>query len=300
MHSSRLILTCDDAAAPDAPAWPDFLGFDEAIAALDKGSLLDAVEARVRAVENAGVKSVGVTGRPDRDGRVTLDAGIMSGWNGLIAAVGALEGYQNPSWIVRRMLDMQAKENFKGAFLTGNGAASFAHEQNAQRAFPPSVAAASTPTGQAHDTVGCIAFDGTHWAVAASTSGGEGKFPDRVGDVPLPCNGFIATKVCAAFCTWTGDTAMRLAMPKHVDVLVKQGVLIGEAVHAALAEFNELAQGNIGGVILHAATANGCAVAGIGFDGPIEADYTIWREGMAKPERRPVPKWHPTEPIPVF
>ena len=300
MNSLPRIFTCDDGEAPDAPPWLDFLGFDEAIKALRDGCVLDAVEARVRAVENAGVKSVGITGRPDRDGRVTLDAGIMSGWNELLAAVGALEGYQNPSWVVRRMLDMQAAGNFKAAFLTGRGAALFAHEQGAKPAALRATGTQKTPAGQAHDTVGCIAFDGTNWAVATSTSGGEGKFPDRVGDVPLPCNGFIATKACAAFCTWTGDTAMRLAMPKHVDVLVKQGVPINKAVHAALAGFNDLKQGNLGGVILYAAAADGCAVAGIGFEGAVAADYTLWQEGMEQPIRRPVPKWHPTESIPVL
>ena len=66
------------------------------------GSALDAVEKGVMVTEaDLTNRSVGVGGRPDRDGHVTLDACIMSG-DSRCGSVAFLEGIAHPINVARR------------------------------------------------------------------------------------------------------------------------------------------------------------------------------------------------------
>jgi N4-(beta-N-acetylglucosaminyl)-L-asparaginase len=85
------------------------------------GHALDAVEAGVRVVESdPEERSVGIGGRPDRDGRVTLDACIMDE-NLNIGSVACLENIENPVSVARAVLD-----HTPHVMLVGQGAFDFA------------------------------------------------------------------------------------------------------------------------------------------------------------------------------
>jgi len=82
---------------------------EEAWTILGKGGrALDAVEKGVRLVENdPNERSVGYGGRPDRDGRVTLDACIMDE-NYNIGSVACLENIKNPISVARAVMEKNA------------------------------------------------------------------------------------------------------------------------------------------------------------------------------------------------
>ena len=88
------------------------------------GRALDAVEKGVRLVENdPNERSVGYGGRPDRDGRVTLDACIMDE-NYNIGSVACLENIKNPISVARMVM-----EKTPHVMLVGDGAFQFAVSQ---------------------------------------------------------------------------------------------------------------------------------------------------------------------------
>ena len=69
------------------------------------GKALDAVEKGVRLVEDDPTeRSVGYGGRPDRDGRVTLDACIMDE-NYNIGSVACMEHIKNPISVARAVME---------------------------------------------------------------------------------------------------------------------------------------------------------------------------------------------------
>jgi N4-(beta-N-acetylglucosaminyl)-L-asparaginase len=85
---------------------------------------LDAVIAGVNMNENDPKDiSVGYGGLPNADGVVQLDACCMHGPTNLCGAVGALEGYKNPSLVAKAVMD-----NTDHIFIVGEGAARFAHD----------------------------------------------------------------------------------------------------------------------------------------------------------------------------
>jgi N4-(beta-N-acetylglucosaminyl)-L-asparaginase len=85
------------------------------------GPAIDAVELGVRTTESDITnRSVGIGGRPDRDGHVTLDACIMDE-NSNCGAVGCLEGIKHPISVARKIM-----ENTPHIMLVGEGAKSFA------------------------------------------------------------------------------------------------------------------------------------------------------------------------------
>ena len=88
------------------------------------GSALDMVEAggRVAEADESNI-SVGYGGLPDRDGRVTLDACVMT-WAGDIGAVCALEDVVHAVSVARRVM-----ERTPHTMLVGEGARTFAVEQ---------------------------------------------------------------------------------------------------------------------------------------------------------------------------
>ena len=95
---------------------------EEAWKVLSKGGkALDAVEKGVRLVEDdPNERSVGNGGRPDRDGRVTLDACIMDD-KANIGSVASLEHIKNPISVARAVM-----EKTPHVMLVGDGALQFA------------------------------------------------------------------------------------------------------------------------------------------------------------------------------
>ena len=87
------------------------------------GSALDAVEQGVRVTEaDAENQSVGLGGRPDSEGNVTLDACIMDS-NGNAGAVGFLQNIKHPISVARKVM-----EKTDHVMLAGKGALKFAIE----------------------------------------------------------------------------------------------------------------------------------------------------------------------------
>jgi N4-(beta-N-acetylglucosaminyl)-L-asparaginase len=90
----------------------------------NKGRALDAVEAGVKIPEgDPKERSVGYGGRPDREGRVTLDACIMDEFSN-IGSVACLEHIKHPISVARAVM-----EKTPHVMLVGEGALQFALEQ---------------------------------------------------------------------------------------------------------------------------------------------------------------------------
>ena len=89
-----------------------------------KGRALDAVEAGVKIPEaDPKERSVGYGGRPDRDGRVTLDACIMDDFSN-IGSVACIEHIVHPISVARAVM-----EKTPHVMLVGDGALDFALSQ---------------------------------------------------------------------------------------------------------------------------------------------------------------------------
>ena len=197
------------------------------------GSALDMVEAGGRVAEaDESNASVGYGGLPDRDGRVTLDACVMT-WAGDIGAVCALEDIVHAVSVARRVM-----ERTPHTMLVGEGARTFAVEQGfqPQNLLTPRAEAAwrewhktanyaprinsensdwrTMPGGPGnHDTIGLLAI-GTdqRMAGACTTSGMAFKMRGRVGDSPIIGAGlYVDDEIGGATATGVGEDVVRVA-----------------------------------------------------------------------------------------
>ncbi len=197
------------------------------------GRALDAVEAGVRVPEgDPNVTSVGYGGRPDRDGRVTLDACIMDEHGGC-GSVASLEHIMHPISVARCVM-----EKTPHVMLVGDGALQFALDSG----FPKEnlLTADSEaawrewlktshyePTGSVrdHDTIGMIAIDAAgNLSGACTTSGMAFKMHGRVGDSPIIGAGlYVDNDVGAATSTGVGEETIRIVGSHLVVELMRQG-----------------------------------------------------------------------------
>ena len=159
-----------------------------------KGRALDAVEAGVKIPEaDPKERSVGYGGRPDRDGRVTLDACIMDDFSN-IGSVACLEHIVHPISVARAVM-----EKTPHVMLVGDGALDFALSQGFKKEnllikesedewkewlkkseYKPKV------NIENHDTIGMVAMDmNGNLSGACTTSGMAFKMHGRVGDSPI-------------------------------------------------------------------------------------------------------------------
>ncbi|MCP9235050.1 N(4)-(beta-N-acetylglucosaminyl)-L-asparaginase [Lewinella sp. JB7] len=209
------------------------------------GSALDAAEAGVKVTEaDPEVRTVGLGGRPDRDGIVTLDAAIMDG-RGDCGSVAALRDILHPISVARRVM-----ENTPHVMLVGEGARQFAEtegftatellteasrtewkawrEQNPNYRPPINV--------ENHDTIGLLTLDRDgNIAAACTTSGAAYKYHGRVGDSPLIGAGLYADNaVGAATATGWGEAVIRACGSFLVVELMRQGHSPTEACRLAV------------------------------------------------------------------
>ncbi|WP_294293986.1 N(4)-(beta-N-acetylglucosaminyl)-L-asparaginase [uncultured Chryseobacterium sp.] len=207
---------------------------EEAWKTLDNGGkALDAVERGVRLVEDDPTeRSVGYGGRPDRDGRVTLDACIMDE-NYNIGSVACLENIKNPISVARAVM-----EKTPHVMLVGDGALQFAVSQGFKKEN------LLTPESEKewkdwlkdskympivnienHDTIGMIALDANgNLSGACTTSGMAFKMHGRVGDSPIIGAGlFVDNEVGAATATGHGEEVIRTVGTHLVVELMRQG-----------------------------------------------------------------------------
>jgi isoaspartyl peptidase/L-asparaginase-like protein (Ntn-hydrolase superfamily) len=145
------------------------------------GTALDAAERGVMVTEaDVTNRSVGLTGYPDRDGIVTLDACIMDG-DGRAGSVSFVQGIKHPVALARKVM-----ENTPHVMMVGKGAEQYARELGIEQlpnALPPDVQKAwddwkRTAKYQPvinienHDTIGLVLMDASGRMAGACTTSG--------------------------------------------------------------------------------------------------------------------------------
>jgi len=212
---------------------------------LKKGGVaLDAVEKGVMVVESDPEnKSVGLGGRPDRDGFVTLDACIMDEHNNC-GAVAYLQEIENPISVARKVM-----EETQHVMLAGDGALQFAVEQGFEKTnllTPESredwenwkVESQYKPeiNIENHDTIGMLALDERgNLSGSCTTSGMAYKIHGRVGDSPIIGAGlFVDNEVGACCATGVGEAVIRIAGSSIVVELMRNGASPQEACEEAI------------------------------------------------------------------
>jgi N4-(beta-N-acetylglucosaminyl)-L-asparaginase len=208
------------------------------------GAAIDAVEKGVMLVEaDPKERSVGYGGRPDRDGRVTLDACIMDHTYN-IGSVACLEHIMHPISVARAVM---AKTPH--VMLVGDGALQFALDQGFQKINLLTAeseaewkewlkTAEYKPKAniENHDTIGMIALDANgNLSGACTTSGMAFKMHGRVGDSPIIGAGlYVDNEIGAATATGQGEEVIRIAGCHTVVELMRQGLHPEEACKAAV------------------------------------------------------------------
>ncbi|QIP11814.1 N(4)-(beta-N-acetylglucosaminyl)-L-asparaginase [Spirosoma aureum] len=203
-------------------------------AVLDRGGrALDAVEAGVRIPEaDPEDMSVGYGGRPDRDGRVTLDACIMDE-KGNAGSVVFLEHIMHPISVARAVMDKTPH-----VMLAGEGALAFALSQGFKkenlltkkaekewREWLKTAKYKPIANIERHDTIGMLAIDKNgNISGACTTSGLAYKMNGRVGDSPIIGAGlFVDNEIGGACATGLGELVMRTCGSFLVVELMRQG-----------------------------------------------------------------------------
>ena len=212
---------------------------------LKKGGIaLDAVENGVRVIESDPENtSVGLGGRPDREGLVTLDACIMDHQN-RCGAVAYLQDIENPISVARKVM-----EETPHVMLAGDGAFQFAIEQGFKKTnlltkdseiawkewlqeskYKPVI------NVENHDTVGMLALDAEgNISGSCTTSGMAYKSHGRVGDSPIIGAGlFVDNEVGGCCATGVGEAVIRIAGSAIVVELMRNGSTPQEACDEAV------------------------------------------------------------------
>jgi len=213
---------------------------------LNGGRALDAVEQGAQVVEaNPKVATVGLGGRPDREGHVTLDACIMDE-TGNAGSVAFLQNIMHPISVARRVM-----EDTPHVMLVGEGALQFARDQgfseedlltDKSRAdwqewletaeYDPWSPPKDPDEGQTnHDTISMLALDlAGHLSGSCTTSGLAYKMHGRVGDSPIIGAAlFVDNEVGAACATGVGEEVMKTLGSFLIVELMRQGASPQEA-----------------------------------------------------------------------
>ncbi|HSD13044.1 MAG TPA: N(4)-(beta-N-acetylglucosaminyl)-L-asparaginase [Flavobacterium sp.] len=216
----------------------------------NNGRALDAVEAGVKIPEgDPNERSVGYGGRPDRDGRVTLDACIMDEFSN-IGSVACLEHIKHPIMVARAVM-----EKTPHVMLVGEGALQFALSQGHKKENLLVEASEKEwkewlktskyePKAniENHDTIGMIALDAHgNLSGACTTSGMAYKMHGRVGDSPIIGAGlYVDNEIGAATATGHGEEVIRIAGCHLVVELMRQGKSPQKACEEAVARIVKL------------------------------------------------------------
>ena len=211
----------------------------------NNGSALDAVEEGVRVTEaDAENQSVGLGGRPDSEGNVTLDACIMDS-DGNAGAVGFLQNIKHPISVARKVM-----EETDHVMLAGKGALKFALKNGFKRENLLTEESRkgwlewkknnrikeSWGPNDDHDTITSLAQDNEgNLSGACTTSGLAYKLHGRVGDSPIIGAGmYVDNEVGAAGATGVGELVMKTCGSFLVVELMRQGYSAMEACNEAV------------------------------------------------------------------
>lgn len=246
-----VISTWDFGKEANVPAW-EILS--------NGGRALDAVEAGVRVPEaNPNNQSVGLGGRPDRDGRVTLDACIMDE-HSRCGSVACIEHIVHPISVARLVM-----EKTPHVMLVGDGALQFALANGFKKEnlltdksykewqawlkeskYHPVMNIENENyerprrgrpgDEENHDTIGMVAMDANgNLSGACTTSGLAYKIHGRVGDSPIIGAGlYVDNEVGAASATGVGEEVIRIVGSHLVVELMRQGLSPEQACKQAV------------------------------------------------------------------
>ena len=222
------------------------------------GRALDAVEKGVMVPEaDPNNQSVGLGGRPDRDGRVTLDACIMDE-NSKCGSVACLEHIVHAISVARAVM-----EKSPHVMIVGDGALQFALENGFKKEnlltpksekewrewlkeskYEPQMNIENKGyhrdgkpgDDKNHDTIGMVAMDTNgNLSGACTTSGLAYKLHGRVGDSPIIGAGlYVDNEVGAATSTGVGEEVIRIVGSHLVVELMRQGLDPEEACKRAV------------------------------------------------------------------
>ena len=224
--------------------WPHILDNQIALKSVKEGNLLDGIEKGINNVENNPLdQSVGIGGRPDRTGTVTLDACIMDKEH-RAGSVCYLKDIKNPISVARLVM-----EDTPHVILAGDGALQFALDKGFQKEnlltekskaeyvewlktaeYKPKV------NVELHDTIGMLAIDQNgDISGGCSTSGLGYKMQGRVGDSPIIGAGlFVDNEVGAATATGMGELVLTTLGSFLTVEFMRQGMSPLEACKAAV------------------------------------------------------------------
>ena len=214
------------------------------------GRALDAVEAGVKIPEgDPKERSVGYGGRPDREGKVTLDACIMDEFSN-IGSVACLQHIKHPISVARAVM-----EKTPHVMLVGVGALQFALSQGFQKEnllvedsekewkeWLKTSKYKPIANIENHDTIGMIALDAHgNLSGACTTSGMAFKMHGRVGDSPIIGAGlYVDNEIGAATATGHGEEVIRITGCHLVVELMRQGKSPQKACEEAVARIVKL------------------------------------------------------------
>lgn len=210
------------------------------------GSALDAVCAAVAVLEDAPAFNAGRGAVLAHDGRIELDAAVMSGHDRRAGAVAGLRRVRHPVWLARAVM-----EHTPHVLLAGDGAEDFARgrglelmdpewfytEERRQqwRAAQQREAAGASARPAGHGTVGAVALDvHGHLAAATSTGGLCNKRWGRVSDSALIGAGTYADARCAVSGTGAGEFYIRSVAAHAICSRVAAGERLEDAAAAVI------------------------------------------------------------------
>ncbi len=215
------------------------------------GSALDAVEQAVTVLEDDAALNAGTGSVLDRDGEVSLDAGIMEGGDLGAGAVAGVRTVRNPVRVARRVLEATSH-----VLLVGSGAERFAAREGFPEIAPEALVVPRERERLAQespaDTVGAVALDPDgRIAVAGSTGGTLGKIPGRAGDTPQVGAGFYAdSRAGGAVATGWGEGAVRLGLCRAAISHLEAGSAPAEAAADLLLRLEARLSGRAGLLLL--------------------------------------------------
>ena len=255
------------------------------------GSALNAVEVGVRVTEaDAENQSVGLGGRPDSEGNVTLDACIMDS-DGNAGAVAFLQNIKHPISVARKVM-----EKTDHVMLAGKGALKFALENGFKKENllteqsrkgwlewkkDNNIKDSWSPNDD-HDTITSLAQDNDgNLSGACTTSGLAYKLHGRVGDSPIIGAGmYVDNEVGAAGATGMGELVIKTCGSFLVVELMRQGYSAMEACNEAVDRIVKQEGGTtklqVGYIALGRDGSIGCSSIQKGFQ------YALHKDGVNK------------------
>ena len=216
---------------------------------------IQAVETAVRVLEDDPLFNAGYGGSIQLDGKVRLDAAIMSS-DLSSGGVINVEGVKNPITLANAV-----REKTPHVLLQGEGAyelginldlelADEMKSSGAQDKWEDLVDELSGLTylekleklsglQDGNDTVGAVALSENTFAAATSTGGISTQMKGRVGDSPIIGSGLYCNKYGAVSTTGIGEAIIKVNLARELIHQLEQGVSVQEAAEMAISHLEE-------------------------------------------------------------